>query len=152
MTTRILMKPAEALRLMLDRPDLFGAVAKDLDKQARTLLKKQIRAVRTLAAARELAAALGGELLATGLDALSATDVGALLNRLDKGNEALADMAALAQRQHLAGLIEGRLEPVKGRKPPARKLARPVPEGPVTEADRILQHKSMGARRKAKAG
>ena len=147
--------PAEALRVMLDNPDLFPAVRKDLDKQARALLKKQAKATRSAEMARAMTQALGEELVGIALEGLNVRDVAALLRRLDKHNDTLASLEPLAQRQHLAGLFTGArtaADPRRGARPIAPKKVAVIPERPVTEADKIMRHKSMGARRLPKAG
>lgn len=147
-----LPKAAEALRLMLDRPELFAAVAKDLERQARALLKKQVKALRTADAAAELGGALGPSPLSIALEGLTLPEVAALLAKLDKHHEGLDALSPLAQRQHLAGLFDGTVKPVKpARAAPARKPPKEPPPKPVTEGDKIMRHTSMGAHRKSKA-
>jgi hypothetical protein len=147
-----LPKAADSLRVMLDRPELFQAVSKDLERNARALLKKQVKAVRSADAAAELGSALGADPLAIALEALTLPEVTALLAKLDKHHDGLDALSPLAQRQHLAGLFDGSLKPVKpSRATAARKPPKELPPKPVTEGDKIMRHTSMGARRKPKA-
>ncbi len=150
-----LPSPAQALRIMLDHPDVFPAVRKDLDKHARALLKKQVKATRSATAARAISDMLGEELTGVALEGLTVRDVTALLRRLDKHNDGVADLEPLAQRQLLSGLFTGEKSataPRRGAKTaPPRKPA-VIPDRPETEADKIMRHKSMGARRLSKLG
>ena len=149
--------PADALQVILDNPDLFRAVRRDLDRHGRTMMKKQAVSLRSAKSARALCAALGEELTAIALESLTANQVRTLARRMDKHNPHLPEMPPLDQRNHLMGLFMGDVMPEAAPKratktapdPPMRKTDDP-PKPPLTEAQKIFGHKSMGARGKSK--
>lgn len=150
-----LPRPADALRHMLDQPEVFKAVQRDLDKHARNLLKKQVKAAKGVKSARAIHGVLGDDLIFVGLEQLSVRDVLILLKRLDRHNDGISDMPPLEQRNRLSALFTGKQQPEEAprksdRTAPSRPAPRQEPPAqPVTEADKFFRHKSMGARRKA---
>lgn len=155
-------RPADAIQVILDNPDLFRAVKKDLDRHARAMLKKQANSLRSAKSARALCGALGEELTAIALEGLTANQVRVLARRMDKHNDFFPEMATLDQRNHLMGLFTGEVMPEPARAKPERSESdapeREKPETekdepprqPLTEAQKIFSHKSMGARGKSK--
>ena len=150
-------RPADALQVILDNPDLFRAVRRDLDRHGRAMMKKQVVSLRSAKSARALCAALGEDLTAIALERLTANQVRTLARRMDKHNHHLSEMSPLDQRAHLMGLFTGDIMPAPAparttktaSDAPARKTDDP-PEPPLTEAQKIFGHKSMGARGKSK--
>jgi|GEM_PF-2987985 len=152
-------RPADAIQVILDNPELFRAVNKDLDRHARAMLKKQANTLRSARSARALHGALGDELTALALEGLTANQVRTLVRRMDKHNDFFTEMTTLDQRNHLLGLFTGEVIPEPARARPERSASDAPerqrekdepPRAPLTEAQKIFGHKSMGARGKSK--
>lgn len=151
------VRPAEAIQIILDNPDLFPSVKRDLDRYGRAMLKKQTKNSRSAKAARALTGAIGEELLAIALEQFSMNEVNVLTRKLDKHNTGFRTLSALDQRQHLKFLFTGEEMPAKATEKSLRSTSEPTPKEdapktPLTEAQKIFGHKSMGARRKSKSG
>jgi hypothetical protein len=114
----------EVLRLLGKHAALFGAIRADVDKAARALVVKALKAkTLDLAALRAIARALEGDPIELVLEGLGDADVTALLGKVDKYHPELKTSAMPWRRKHLKALAEGLAEPVaaplQAAKPPA---------------------------------
>ena len=108
----------EVLRRLGKHADLFVVVRSDVDKQARALVVKCLKA-KTVGpeAIHEIQKALGGEQFGLVIEGLKDAEVKTILTRLDKYHPDLKTGAGNWRRQHLNALADGSSTPTA---PPAK--------------------------------
>jgi hypothetical protein len=103
--------------------NLFPNAAAEVSKVARSVVAKQIRAKNaTLKSIQEIRQAVGAETLNLVLDGLPATQIKALVGKLDKHHPDLKTSADQWRREHLGALLSGSVEPA------AKPASRPKPQ------------------------
>jgi hypothetical protein len=115
-------------------PDIFGTIAVDVKKAARSLLVKHLKAKATiLTGIRETRRALGEETFRLVVDGLSDSEVKSALTKLDKHNPELKSGSPSWRREQLGALADGSVEPAQeiapAKKTPKR-LAKAEGAGP----------------------
>jgi hypothetical protein len=121
----------EVFRQVGKHAGVFAPIRADVDKQARALVVKCLKAkVVGLDAIRDVRAALGKEQFGLLLEGLKDTEVKSVLTRIDKHHPELKGGSAAWRRQHLGALADGSSTPhplpVKVKKAPAKKSKAPA--------------------------
>lgn len=121
----------EVFQLIGKHARIFAPIRADVDKQARSLIVKCLKAkVVGLAALRDIRKALGGDQFGLIIDGLQDKELQSLLTRLDKHHPQLKQSDADWRRDHLGALADGsaapHAAPVKTRKASTKK-AKPGP-------------------------
>jgi hypothetical protein len=112
----------EVLRDIGKHADVFKPVRAEVDKAARALVTKCLKAKSVgLEALRDIARALGGDAFELLLDGLKDTEVKSVLTRLDKHFPEMKTGTAAARRQHLKALADGSADPSPPPAKPAKK-------------------------------
>jgi hypothetical protein len=106
--------------------DLFAAIRADVDKQARALIVKCLKAKAVgLATLCDIRKALGGEQFGLVLDGLKDAELKSVLTRLDKHHPELKQSDTAWKRDHLNALADGTTSPhdapAKAKKASAKK-------------------------------
>jgi hypothetical protein len=102
------------LRVIAENPHAFPDVMAELNKVARTLVVKQLKAKSTnLKLVREIHCAIGGEAFVLILDDLIDASGATLLKKLDKDNSELLSASLEWCRKRIADLASGAAEPAK---------------------------------------
>ncbi len=126
-----------------DNAKLFADVKPDVDKQARVLVVKQLKAkADDLETLRLVKRALGPNAFTSIVDGLSDADVKSMLNKLDKYHPELKRSNAAWRRDHLRELAGGKVKPT----PPPEPKTPPKPAKPKRR--RTLDLESMQAKPK----
>lgn len=108
----------EVLRQVGKHRDVFAAARADVDKQARALVVKCLKAKSVdMAAFRDIYKALGREPFGLLLEGLKDADIKSILTRLDKHHPEFKAATASWRRQHLNALADGSSDP---QAPPAK--------------------------------
>ena len=102
----------EVFRQLGKHADVFAPIRADVDKQARTLVVKCLKAkVVGLDALHDIRKALGLEQFELLIEGLKDTEVKSVLTRIDKHHPEVKGGSAAWRRQHLGALAEGLLAP-----------------------------------------
>jgi hypothetical protein len=121
----------EVLRRIGKHADVFAAVRADVDKAARALVTKCLKAKSVgLEGLREIRGALGDEPFVLLVEGLKDTEVKSVLTRIDKHFADLKEGSAAARRGHLIALAAGQAEP----SPPPAKAAKKKAAKKTTKA------------------
>ena len=98
----------DLLRRLGKHADAFAVVRADVDKQARALVVKCLKAKSTgLDTLREIQKALSDEPFALVVEGLKDAEVKSILTRIDKHNGDVKGETATWRRQHLGALADG---------------------------------------------
>jgi hypothetical protein len=121
----------EVFRQIGKHAELFAPIRIDIDKQARTLVVKCLKAKAVgLDALRDIRKALGKEQFELLLEGLKDTEAKSVLTRIDKYHPELKNSSAAWRRQHLGALADGSstpfVPPPKTKKAGAKKKAEPA--------------------------
>ena len=121
----------EVFRQVGKHTDVFASIRADVDKQARALVGKCLKAKSTdLDGLRDIRKALGQEQFGLLLEGLKDTEVKSVLGRLDKHHPELKQGSTSWRRQHLVALADGsstpHAPPAKVKKATAKKKAEPL--------------------------
>jgi len=143
----------EVLRAIGQHADVFKPVRAEVDKAARALVTKCLKAKSVdLHALRDIARALGDDAFALLLDGLKEAEVKSLLTRLDKHFAELKTGTAAARRQRLKALVDGKAEPAPpakaAKKAPAKKAAKKVEAEPARLQSDVMDLFREGNKRK----
>jgi len=102
----------EVLRQLGKHRDLFAPIRVDVDKQARALVVKYLKAKSaSLDAVRDIYKALGEEQFGLLVEGLKDAEAKSVVTRLDKHHPNLKGGTAMWRRQHLNALAVGSSEP-----------------------------------------
>jgi hypothetical protein len=108
----------EVLRQVGKHPNIFAPIRIDVDKQARALVVKCLKAKAVgLDVVRDIYKALGEEQFRLLVEGLKDAEAKSVVTRLDKHHPDVKGGTAMWRRQHLNALAEGSLEPLA---PPAK--------------------------------
>ena len=108
----------EVLRQLGKHRDLFAPIRIDVDKQARALVVKCLKAKwASLDAVRDIYKALGEEQFGLLVEGLKDTEAKSVVTRLDKHHPDVKGGTAMWRRQHLNALAVGSSDP---HAPPAK--------------------------------
>jgi len=132
--------------------DLFGDLASEIEKAGRALIVKQLKRKQLdLPGLRALRSALGAETLALILDALSESEISAVLTKCDKHNAETKTAGDGWRRSHLNALAASEAEPAPATKPKgAKKAKRDAPNARKNEeVGAGLNYASAGRVRKS---
>src|SRR5277367_3610880 len=114
----------EVLRRLGKHAEVFAIVRADVDKQARALVVKCLKAKSVgFDALREVHKALGEEQFGLVLEGLKDAEVKTILTRLDKHHAELKGGTASWRREHLLELAKGSSAPSLPPTKPAKKAA-----------------------------
>ncbi|MEG6509496.1 hypothetical protein V6C03_10995 [Methyloligella sp. 2.7D] len=123
---------------------LFGDVKADADKQARSMVVKQLKAkADDVDQLRAVKKAIGPAAFEHIVDGLSDNDIKSMLNKADKYNPAMKKARPAARREHFRELAAGKAKPVPAPETPAKRPAKRKPR-------RTLNLESMKAKPRAK--
>jgi hypothetical protein len=116
----------EVLQKVGKHADVFGAIRADVDKQARALIVKCLKAKSVgLSQLRDIRRALGEEQFGLVLEGLKDAELKSMLTRLDKHHPDMKTAATVWRRQHLNALADGsatpQFPPVKVKKTSSKK-------------------------------
>lgn len=101
----------KVLKRLGDAPEAFASVRVDVDKSARALVVKCLKAKSTsLQTARAIHTALHDKQFELLVDGLKPAEIKSLLTQLDKHHPGLKTMSAPDQRRHLLALTRGEAE------------------------------------------
>ncbi|XSG82597.1 MAG: hypothetical protein ACPW61_02115 [Methyloligella sp. ZOD6] len=108
---------------------VFSDIRPDVDKQARSLVVKQIKAKPDLDSVRAVKKAIGPSPFDSVLDGMSDAEVRTLLNKMDPHNKDLKKARPAARRDHLRALTSGKAKLVappetETKKRPAKRKPR----------------------------
>jgi hypothetical protein len=87
---------------------VFSDVKPDADKQARSLVVKQIKAKPDVDSVRAVKKAIGPSPFDSVIDGMSDAEIRTLLNKMDPHNKELRQARPAARRDHLRALTAGR--------------------------------------------
>jgi hypothetical protein len=122
----------EVLRAIGKHADVFKPVRAEVDKAARALVVKCLKAKAIgLDALRDIYGALGAEPFELLVEGLKDAELKSVLTRLDKHHPEMKTASASWRRQHLLALATGEaasLPPAKAAKKSASKKAKTAPE------------------------
>ena len=140
---------AQVFRSIAERPRAFPDIVVDLNKAARTLVAKQLKAKSmNLALLRDVRGALGGEAFSHIVDGMSDAEVKSLLGKFDKNHPELKQATPDWRRRQLAALAAGSVEPSeKAKALPKARAPRKASKRSTEEPER-LSSKAMAAVRK----
>ena len=114
----------EVFRGFGKHPEVFAVIRADVDKAARALMVKCLKAKATgIDRLREIRKALGPDQFDLMLESLKDAEVKSILARLDKHHPQLKGGTATWRRQHLKALAEGSADPSSPQPKAARKAA-----------------------------
>jgi hypothetical protein len=114
----------EVLRRLGKHADVFAVVRADVDKQARALVVKCLKAQSIgFDAVREVYKVLGQEQFGLVLDGLKDAEVKTILTRLDKHHPELKGGTTAWRRKHLLELAKGSSDPSPSPTKPEKKAA-----------------------------
>jgi hypothetical protein len=121
----------EIFRQLGKHAEVFAPIRADVDKQARTLVVKCLKAKAVgLEALRDIRKALGKEQFELLLEGLKDAEAKSVLTRIDKHHPELKNASANWRRQHLGALADGSsmpfVPPPKTKKATAKKKAEPA--------------------------
>jgi len=136
------------LRTIGSHADIFAGVAVEARKLARALVVKQLKAKTAgIKSARDIRRALGDVAFALLTDAMTDTEIKAVLGKLDKHHPEFKTANPQWRRQHLRSLADGSAEPaVKPKAPPKAKAAKKAKT--KAEEPELLGSLAMAAVRK----
>lgn len=98
----------EVFRQVGKHADLFASIRADVDKQARALVVKCLKAKAVdLAALSDIRKALGSQQFGLVLDGLKDAELKSMLTRLDKHHPELKQSSTAWKRDHLSALADG---------------------------------------------
>ena len=143
------------LRLIGENPQVFSAIAQEINKTARMFVAKQIKANTTnLVSLRAVHGALGDETFILILDDFPDAATIALAKKLDKNHPEIASASPQWSRKRIEELARGAAEPVpkapkkaiaKSKGEPKDKTIRPN-RVPKPKVERALSSKALAAR------
>lgn len=116
----------DVLRQIGKHPDAFALARADVDKQARALVTKCLKAKSIgYDGVREIHKAIGKEQFGLLVEGLKDAEVKSILTKLDKHRPELKNGTAAWRREHLTALADGSSDPspppVKAKKATAKK-------------------------------
>src|ERR1700761_4322001 len=116
----------EVFRQIGKHAETFAPIRADVDKQARTLLAKCLKAKAVgLDALHDIRKALGKEPFELLLESLKDTEVKGVLTRIDKHHLEIKSASAAWRREHLGALADGSSTPhapqAKAKKAPKKR-------------------------------
>ncbi len=124
----------EVLRQVGKHPSIFAPIRLDVDKQARALVVKCLKAKSVgLDLVRDIHKALGEEQFRLLVEGLKDAEAKSVVTRLDKHHPDVKGGTAMWRRQHLNALADGSSEPLA---PPA-KVKKAVAKKTKTEPARL---------------
>lgn len=124
----------EVLRQVGKHPDVFASVRAEVDKQARALIVKCLKAKSAgLDLVRDIHKALGEEQFRLLLEGLKDAETKSIVTRLDKHHPDMKGGTAGWRRQHLSALADGSSEPLA----PAAKVKKAVAKKAKTGPSRL---------------
>lgn len=135
---------AAVLRSIVEDPSAFPDIATELNKVARALVAKQLKAKSaTLERVRRVQGAVGGPAFRLVIDGLSDAEVKSLAGRLDRNHPDITAGTADWRRRHIVTLASGADPAPKPQKPkaPGKKASAPARPKPR----RALGSKAMAA-------
>ena len=134
----------EVLHAIGKHADLFKPVRVEVDKAARALVTKCLKAKTVgLEALRDLQRAIGNEPFELLVEGLKDAELKSILARLDKHHPELKSASASWRRQHLLALATGEAAappPAKAAKKSAAKKAKAEPERLRSDTMDVFKH------------
>ena len=134
----------DVLRAIGKHAEIFKPVRTDVDKAARALVVKCLKAKAVgLDALRDINGALGAEPFGLLVEGLKDAELKSILARLDKHHPELKTASASWRRQHLLALANGEAAsppPAKAAKKGAAKKAKAEPERLHSETMDVFKH------------
>jgi hypothetical protein len=133
-------------RAMASAPDVFGAITAEVNKTARTLAVKQLKAKSSnIQNFRDVRRALSAEFELV-LEGMKEAELKTLVRKFDKHHPELKLADARWCLRHLSALASGSRQPLEKPKSPKRKTEQR--SRPLKERQERLSSRAMGAVRK----
>lgn len=127
----------KVLRRLGKNPEAFAAVRADVDKTARALVVKCLKAKSVdIEALRDIATALGDEAFELLVEGFKDAEIKSMLTRLDKHFPDLKTGTAAARRQQLKALASGDADPAPP-KPTKKTTTKKTPKKAAAEPARL---------------